>query len=105
MSFYLVISTYRRKETADAIINLNEIIAADAAFFENDEGEIKFCLMIFMKEDKSFTFKFNTEEELRKEMENVFQDKKIATEFLISDKTKKAQKERALEQMKRSIEY
>jgi predicted hydrolase (HD superfamily) len=92
MSFYLLKSTYRRDATQDYIINLDKIISCQARKHSEDE-EIFFMIVFLMENDEKAIVKFNTEEELRKEILNIFQDQGISCGFQIIDKTSPAIKE------------
>jgi len=98
MSFYLLKSTYVREQIGDAIIKKDKIVSAGACYYDADEDGIKYLLNIELT-GYSVAAKFNTEDELRKELEIIFESKEIADNILITDETKEARKKRAIAKM------
>lgn len=84
--FYLLASTYERENVGDVIVRKESVQKIAAIKIRGKDSSV-FVLNLIIDDDRAVA-KFNKEEEIRKVIFDITDDKKISDDFLISDENK-----------------
>lgn len=102
MSFYLLKSTFRRKETGDVILDISQIEAVVASKII-DKEIIFYQLRINMKSEDNWLANFNEENEVKTELRLLGFQEDMVSEFMLQETNIEEERKEKMNKMLKSM--